>query len=109
MINEEPKTEQIDRYLDDEMMPAERAAFEERLRLEEELRLELEAQKTVKSFVHLQGEKKELRILFDSFHADLLSEKAVSEAVINKEVKPTPVQKVNWGGISYLAIAALNR
>lgn len=106
MINEEPKTEQIDRYLDDEMMPAERTAFEERLRLEEELRLELEAQKAIKSYIQLQGEKKELKNLFDGFHADLSNKNNNSEKGINKKTQPNPAKKFNWGGFSYLAIAA---
>jgi hypothetical protein len=105
MINEEPKTEQIDRYLDDEMMPAERIAFEERLGQEEALRLELEAQKAVKNYIQLQGDKKELKSLFDSFHQNLSTDKPVSEIVRNKDI-PIPVQKFNWGGFSYIAIAA---
>lgn len=106
MMNNEPKTEQIDRYLDDEMMPAERTAFEERLRLEEELCLELEAQKAVKSYIQLEGEKKELKSLFDSLHKDLSSENVIAEVDTKSKLQPTPIKKVNWGGFSYLAIAA---
>jgi hypothetical protein len=106
MMNEEPKTEQIDRYLDDEMMPAERGAFEERLRLEEGLRLEVEAQKIIKNHIQLQGEKRELRSLFNRFHQEMPEESGVYEVAKNNSGQSAPIKKVNWGGFSYLAIAA---
>lgn len=108
MINEEPKTEQIDRYLDNEMMPAERTAFEERLRLEESLRQETEAQKTVKNFIRQQGERNELKQLLNTFHKELLTaDRAASESETGvTEPETVPIRKLNRSGFSYFAIAA---
>ncbi|MFN8349820.1 MAG: hypothetical protein U0X91_32770 [Spirosomataceae bacterium] len=108
MMNEEPKTEQIDRYLDDEMMPAERTAFEDRLRLEEDLRLEVESQKAVKSFIQQQGERNELKQLLAIFHEEVAAtNKTVSSTDTDEtELNTVPVKKIKWGEFSYLAIAA---
>ncbi len=106
MINEENKTEQIDRYLDDEMMPAERAVFEERLRREEELRLEVIAQKAVKSYVQQKGEEAELKKMFDGFHREITPQEEIQNEPSQVKEDNEKVRKLNWGGVSYAAIAA---
>ena len=63
MINDENKTEQIDRYLDEEMMPAEKVIFEKLINEQQELRREVEAQKAIRTYLNKQGEKAELRRL----------------------------------------------
>lgn len=94
MINDENKTEQIDRYLDEEMMPAEKVIFEKLINEQQELRREVEAQKAIRAYLNKQGEKAELRRLMEDFHQSINQSQ-------REELKQT--QKIDW---TYWAVAA---
>ncbi|WP_428667914.1 hypothetical protein [Runella sp.] len=105
MNNEENKTEQIDRYLDDEMMPAERLAFEQQMLHEEELRLDIEAQKTVKGYIRQKAEEAELQRMFNGFHDELTKNEAPKVIVLKNELDEKK-RRLEWGGMPYFAVAA---
>ncbi|SDE30327.1 hypothetical protein SAMN04487996_104304 [Dyadobacter soli] len=109
MENEDP-TERIDRYLDETLTPAEKAAFESEMAADADFRLEVEAQEAVRNLISNQAEKEDLRQLFATFHSEMEAAPARKDAEQDNEdllKRKNGIQrKLNWGNWSYTAIAA---
>ncbi|MCF0073498.1 hypothetical protein LZD49_23670 [Dyadobacter sp. CY261] len=108
-MENEDRTERIDRYLENTLSPAKKIAFENEMAANADFRLEVEAQEAVRNLISSQAEKENLRQLFATFHAEMEAmptgkeESQVNEYLQNKKGIQRQLQWSNW---SYMAIAA---
>ena len=109
-MENEDRTERIDRYLDEALTPQEKVAFENEMSADADFRLEVEAQEAVRNLIGSQAEKEDLRRLFATFHSEMETasvrdeEKQSHEDLFKK--KKGIVRRLDWGNWSYTAIAA---
>lgn len=103
MENEE-RTERIDRYLDDELTAAERVVFGNEMAADADFKLEVEAQEAVRNLISSRAEKEELRRMFATFDSEM-NTAGVQDREHLQEKKDI-FRRVKWGGWSYLAVAA---
>jgi hypothetical protein len=117
MMDDENKAELIDRYLDQELSPAEKTLFEQSLKNDTELKLEVEAQNAVRNMIILQGEKAALSKMFDAFHHQMETPETLAEenhdskivvpdAESDKKRRSKKIFEIQWGNWSYMAVAA---
>nr|WP_295934283.1 hypothetical protein [uncultured Dyadobacter sp.] len=105
-MENEDRTERIDRYLDDELTAAEKIAFGNEMATDADLRLEVEAQEAVRNLISSRAEKEELRRMFAAFHSELNAGGTQDVATEYLQKEKGILRKVKWGGWSYLAVAA---
>jgi hypothetical protein len=109
-MENESKTELIDRYLDKELTAGETHSFEKDLSEDSDLRLEVQAQEAVRNLIRSKAEKESLQTLFNTFHAELneddSEEENVRELFRKNQEKKENVRKIIWGNWSYMAVAA---
>ena len=116
MMDDENKTELIDRYLDEELSPAENESFESSLAVDSELRLEVEAQNAVRNMIKQQGEKADLLRIFDEFHESIAKENVLTpeshgkiidlNQILDESSHSKELFKVNWRNWVPVAVAA---
>lgn len=104
-MENEDKTERIDRYLDDALTHEEKLAFENEMAANPDFRLEAEAQEAVRNLISSRAEKEDLRRMFETFHAELHAVPTAADERNSKEKKGI-LRKLEWGNWSYTAIAA---
>lgn len=108
-MENEDRTERIDRYLDDALTPEEKLAFETEMAADPDFQLEVEAQEAVRNLISSQAEKEGLRHLFATFHTELQLVQATTdehEESSSQQQKKGIQRKLQWGNWSYTAIAA---
>ncbi|WAC10148.1 anti-sigma factor family protein [Dyadobacter pollutisoli] len=108
-MENESKTELIDRYLDQELSDGEKHSFEKDMSEDSGLRLEVQAQEAVRNLIRSKAEKDSLKKLFNTFHAEWNDDDSEEENVrelVGGDQEKKNVKKVSWGNWSYLAVAA---
>jgi hypothetical protein len=108
-MENEDRTERIDRYLDDALTQEEKLAFEIEMAADPDFQLEVEAQEAVRNLISSQAEKEGLRHLFTTFHTELQATPAATEEEeesSSQQQKRGIQRKLQWGNWSYTAIAA---
>lgn len=109
-MENEDRTERIDRYLDEALSPEEKVAFENEMAADADFRLEVEAQEAVRNLISSQAEKEDLRNLFATFHTEMETAPVMDEEKQSREdlrkKKKGILRKLDWGNWSYTAIAA---
>ncbi|GGH46789.1 hypothetical protein GCM10007423_46800 [Dyadobacter endophyticus] len=104
-MENEDKTERIDRYLDDMLTPEEKIAFEAEMAANPDFRFEMEAQEAVRNLISSQAEKEDLRRMFTTFHHELDALPIAADESSSKKKKGI-LRKLQWSNWSYSAIAA---